>query len=254
MNPDTRIYVKISGKKYALPVNPESIDVKHGTVDQTADIVGVGEILIPQKPGLREISWSGFFPGYDEPYVSDYKSPRKMAKAFEKAWKSRTVCRLIISRSDGYDTNMRCVISDWTVTDKGGEPDDLYYSVTFREYRTYGVRQLTVVQAGTSATKASEEAVAVSASTVRSVDTEVLTVGTVVSITGPYYSDSAGTTLIGEANGLAVKITRIEDGAAYPYRVGAFGWMPKDQLTFGQSAGPGVSDASYSGGAPWGEI
>ena len=146
MNPETKIYVKLGGRKYTLPVNPEEIEVKHTTVDQKENVVGVGEILIPQKPGLREISWSGFFPGSPlDPYVDHYRSVRTLAKAFEKAWKNRSKCRLIISRSSDYDTNMPCVISEWSCTDKGGEPDDLYYSVTFQEIRSYGVQQLTVV-------------------------------------------------------------------------------------------------------------
>ena len=49
MSPDTMIYVKIGGKKYTLPVNPEDIEVSHPHVDKTAEIAGLGEILIPQK-------------------------------------------------------------------------------------------------------------------------------------------------------------------------------------------------------------
>ena len=52
MSPDTVIFVKIGGKKYTLPVNPEEIEVSHPHADKTADVAGLGEILIPQKPGL----------------------------------------------------------------------------------------------------------------------------------------------------------------------------------------------------------
>ena len=60
MSPDTMIYVKIGGKKYTLPVNPEEIEVSHPHVDKTAEIAGLGEILIPQKPGLREVTFNSF--------------------------------------------------------------------------------------------------------------------------------------------------------------------------------------------------
>lgn len=247
MNPETKIYVKLGGRKYSLPVNPEEIEVKHTTVDQTENVVGVGEILIPQKPGLREISWSGFFPGSPlDPYVDHYRSVRTLAKAFEKAWKKRSKCRLIISRSSDYDTNMPCVISEWSCTDKGGEPDDLYYSVTFQEIRSYGVQQLTVVSTtgpgaalsgggGSSAGPggSSPDAVlVVAADTVRPVEGDVLVVGASVQISGPYYSDSTGLVQVGEASGLTASITRIEDGAPCPYRLGSIGWMRKDQLSF----------------------
>ena len=254
MTPETKIYVKLGGRKYKLPVNPEEIEVKHSTVDRTENVVGVGEILIPQKPGLREISWSGFLPGSPlDPYVDSYKSPRTLAKAFEKAWKKRSKCRLIISRSNNYDTNLRCVISEWSCTDKGGEPDDLYYSVTFREVRAYGVQQLTVVSTtgpgaalsggdsdssgGSSSSSgpgasSSDAVLVVAADAVRPVEEDVLVVGASVQISGPYYSDSTGLVQVGEASGLTAKITRIEDGTACPYRVGSIGWMRKDPLSF----------------------
>ena len=131
LNPDTKIYVKMGGRKITLPVNPEEIQVTHPNVDKTADIAGVGEVLIPQKPGLKEVSFSSFLPGNSDPYVHDYRNPRSIAKAFERAWKNRTRCRLIISRSIDYDTNMLCVGSDWKLSDRGGEPAALSYAGTF---------------------------------------------------------------------------------------------------------------------------
>ena len=49
---------------------------------------------------------------------------------------------------------MQCLITDWKVSDRGGEPDDLYYSVAFREYRSYGVSEMTVVSGATTAANA----------------------------------------------------------------------------------------------------
>ena len=106
------IYIKIGGKRYVLPVNPEELQVTHSNTDKTAEIAGLGEVLIPQKPALREISFSSFLPGYrSDPWVHGSASARSLAKALERAWKGRTKCRLIISRSIDYDTNMQCLIS-----------------------------------------------------------------------------------------------------------------------------------------------
>lgn len=89
LSPETRIYIKINGRKYVLPVNPEEIQVTHPYVDKTAEVASVGEILIPQKPGLREVTFSSFLPGDDnDPYVHDYKSARSIAKALEGRGKS----------------------------------------------------------------------------------------------------------------------------------------------------------------------
>ena len=239
MSPDTMIYVKIGGKKYTLPVNPEEIEVTYPNVDKTAEIAGLGEILIPQKPGLREISFNSFFPGYADPYVHDYRNPRTLAKAFEKAWKNRTKCRLIIARSIDYDTNMQCVISEWKVSDRGGEPDDLYYSVTFREYRSYGVSQMTVISGAasgepganlTAADGSLSQVVTVSTSTVREMDTPQMVVGATIKLNGAYYFSPDGEQEISVANGDTATLTRIDNSGNAPYYVQGLGWFKADSV------------------------
>ena len=242
VSPDTMIYVKIGGKKYTLPVNPEEIEVSHPHVDKTAEVAGLGEILIPQKPGLREITFNSFFPGDDDPYVHNYRNPRTLAKAFERAWKERTKCRLIIARSISYDTNMQCVISDWKITDKGGEPDDLYYSVAFREYRSYGVSEMTVVNGTATATNepgtnltpadgALSQRVTVSTTTVREMDTPQMVVGASVLLNGEYYFNPQAVGTAGTANGDTATLTRIDDGNTAPYYVEGFGWFAASSVT-----------------------
>lgn len=243
MSPDTMIYVKIGGKKYTLPVNPEEIEVSHATNDQTADIAGIGEVLIPQKPGLREVSFQSFFPGdgYD-PYTHNYRNPRTLAKAFEKAWKVRTKCRLIISRSNDYDTNMQCVIEEWKCSDRGGEPNDLYYSVTFLEYRSFGVSQMTVVSESdtgtvtgpganlTAADGALSVRITASTTAVREMDSPQFVVGASVILNGEYYSTNAGTSSAGTANNDRATLTRIDNTASYPYYVSGFGWFSSSSV------------------------
>lgn len=243
LSPETRIYVKINGRKYTLPVNPEEIQVTHPYVDKTAEVAGVGEILIPQKPGLREVTFSSFLPGDDnDPYVHDYRSARSIAKALERAWKERTICRFIISRSIDYDTNMRCVITDWKISDRGGEPNDLYYEITFREYRSYGVSQMTVInETGTAVTGPGANltpadgqlSVRIDASTTtqRAVDNPVLVVGASVRLNGTAYTSSSATDASGMQNGVLALLTRIESGNPAPYYVAGFGWFKADALT-----------------------
>lgn len=226
LSPETMIYVRLGGRKYTLPVNPEEISVSHPHVDKTAEVAGVGEILIPQKPGLREISFESFFPDSDDdPYTHDYRNPKRLAKAFENAWKNRTKCRLIISRSNDYDTNMSCVVSDWNVRDRGGEPGDLYYSVTFREYRAYGVRQLTVINQQTNAV-----AVTASASVVRPMDHVEMVVGATVLVNGVVYVDPGATMINTVMNGERATITRIDSSQPAPYYVGSVGWAKADAV------------------------
>lgn len=237
LNPDTMIYLRIGGKRYTLPVNPEEIQVTHGNTDKTAEIAGLGEVLIPQKPGLREISFSSFLPGYhSDPWVHGSASAQSLAKAMESAWRGRMKCRLIISRSIDYDTNMQCLISDLKFSDRGGEPDDLYYEVTFREYRSYGVSQMTVInQAGTAVTGPGTEqgskAILASVTAVREMDTPQMVVGASLVLNGAYYRTSAADLILGTASGETAALTRIEQGTAAPYYVAGYGWFKTDSVS-----------------------
>ena len=57
------IYVVFGGRKVKIPVNPEEIEIKCPTDHKTYDVIGLGEIVVPRRPSLREVSWESFFPG-----------------------------------------------------------------------------------------------------------------------------------------------------------------------------------------------
>lgn len=245
LNPDTMIYIKIGGTRYTLPVNPEELQVTHPSTDKTAEIAGLGEVLIPQKPALREISFASFLPGArSDPWVHGSASARSLAKAMDGAWKGRIKCRLIISRSIDYDTNMQCVISDLKYSDRGGEPDDLYYEITLREYRTYGVSQMTVITAaGTTAAAAGpganltqadgqiSQVITASVTPVREMDSPQMVVGASLVLNGSCYRTSAADLITGTASGETAALSRIERDQPAPYYVAGYGWLKTDAVS-----------------------
>lgn len=54
------IYVVFGGRKVKIPVNPEEIEIKCPTDHKTYDVIGLGEIVVPRRPSLREVSWESF--------------------------------------------------------------------------------------------------------------------------------------------------------------------------------------------------
>lgn len=222
------IYLVFSGKKIKIPVNPEEIEIKHPTDHKTYDVIGVGEIVVPRKPSLKEISWESFFPGdRSAVYVnSGAKVPSYYMKSLESALKKKRVGRLIITRSGVYDTNMKCIVSNFEIKDKGGEPKDIYYSLELKEYRSYApkvVSILTTPAPGQTNTEASTE-------TARAVETPVLRVGAPCVVNGEYCYDSYGGKPHGTANNLNTTVTRIVSGNPYPIHVGSYGWVTESQL------------------------
>lgn len=222
------IYVKFGSKKIKIPVNPEELEIQYPTDHKTYDVLGKGEIVVPRRPSLKRISWESFFPSSTEdPYVnSGARQPEDYEAFFLDALKKKTICRLIISRSGLYDTNMSCIVSAFSTTDKGGEPGDMYYKAEFLEYRDYEPETVSVVSEPVQPDMSAE----VAAESQRSVETPVLRVGAAVIANGKYWYDSYGSKPFGTANNLSTTVTRIVSGNPYPIHIGSYGWLKESQI------------------------
>lgn len=223
------IYIKIGRKKLKIPVNPEEIEIKYPTDNKEYSILGVGQVVVPRKPSLKEASWESFFPGDTSgPYVnSGADAPEGYVKAIESAMMSKQKVRLIISRHGSYDTNMRCLISSFEAKDRGGEPGDIYYSISFQEYRDYSPKVVSIVTVPAAGGAPQAEAVMTQE---RAVEEPVLRVGAAIVANGTYCNDSYGSKPHGTANSLSTTVTRIVDGNPYPVHIGHYGWMKAEQL------------------------
>lgn len=229
----TAIYLAFGKKKIRIPVNPEELEIQYPTDHKTYDVLGVGQVVVPRKPSLKTVSWEGFFPGdLGAPYVnSGAKDPEVYVKWFERAVRGKWRCRLIIVRSGLYDTNMSCLVSDFQTKDKGGEPEDVYYSVELTEYRSYAPDTVEMITEEAVPGDGGEGAQAeASLETPREVETPVLRVGASVIVNGEYRYDSYGSKPHGTANNLSTTVTRIVSGNPYPVHVGHYGWVGEGQL------------------------
>ena len=213
-----------------LPVNPEEISISYPTNNKDYDVIGTGQVVVQRKPALKEVSWEGFFPASrSDPYTdSDADDPEDYVKKIESAMRAKQKIRLIITRDRLYDTNMRCIVSEFETTDKGGEPGDIYYSITFREYRDYSPQTVSIIT--TPAADQPSSAAEATAEAERPVETPVMRVGATVIANGQYWYDSYGANPFGTANNLQTTVSRIVDGNPYPILIGSYGWIRADQL------------------------
>ena len=225
------VYLQFGSGKLKIPVNPEEIEIKRSTDHKEYDVLGLGQIVVPRKPSLTEISWEGFFPANTSaPYVnSGAKRPEVYVDKLEKALKNKQKLRVIISGSERYDTNMRCIVDEFTTKDKGGEPGDVYYEITLREYRPYAPQTVQIITTP-PAGQTSETAAEVTTEEPRAVETPVLRVGATVTANGKYWYDSYGSKPFGTANNLSTTVTRIVEGNPYPVHIGSYGWLQASQL------------------------
>lgn len=234
LNKGAVIYIKF-GRRLQIPVNPEEIEDSIENNDKTYTVLGVGQIAVLKKPKLREISWKSFFPAVkDDPWVTNKaRSPETYVEALQEAMEEQDTGRLIISRSGLFDTNLRCSVAEFTITDKGGEPGDIYYEVKFREYRDYSPQTVSLITTPAESPANPFEGVTVVeaiADAERPVETPVVRVGATAIANGNYYYSSLGAEPHGVANNKTVTIRRIVDGAEYPILINDLGWVQESQL------------------------
>jgi hypothetical protein len=218
----TDIYLKF-GRKIKIPVNPDEINITHPSNNKTFQVLDKGEIVVQMPPALTEVSFNSFVSNNDEPFTDGSITPRAFVKALKRAKDERIKGRLIITRSELFDTNIRCIIEDFDVIDKGGEPDDIYYSIKLKEYRDYSAQSVTFVN------QTEDNTAQATATAERPIETPVLRVGAQVIVNGPLCYDSAGNPPWVAASGLSATVMRIETGQLYPIYVGS-GWVQESEL------------------------
>jgi len=157
-----RIWFKVNGyDEIELPVNPSEVTITYPGNVTNYDVEGLGEIAIPRLPKLATVTFESFFPReglYNSMINSEsWYSPEWYVNFFRKIQKGRMPFELTIvrgfdniqtfkednnslasqiERTEYFDTVFsKAILLDFSITDKGGEPGDVYYSMGISEYR-----------------------------------------------------------------------------------------------------------------------
>lgn len=123
-------------EKLRLPVNPEQItfQMTHGFEDYAS--LQFGEITQIGKDMLQEISFQSFFPRDYMPTYCEYDgfpTPSSCVDMIRKWQTSGQPMRLMITETA---INMAVTLRTFQVDmERGGEPGDIYYEASFKEYK-----------------------------------------------------------------------------------------------------------------------
>lgn len=125
-----------------LPVIPQQVNYGDGgAITDTVKILNVGNIEFPSGVELDTLSWESFFPGrYDAGYCTTpaLKTPVDYRNWFS-TWKDQSLPVQVIIPA--FDINKTMKVSAFTWRGEGFE-GDIYYAVTFKEYKTAAPRQV----------------------------------------------------------------------------------------------------------------
>lgn len=136
-------------ERLRLPVNPESINISSPFGHANINIAQLGEYSIIGERGLKEFSFSSFFPRDYNPVYCEYNgfpAPWAIVETLERWRNSRHPMRLTIT---GTPINEAVTIRGFTYTpEKAGGPGDIYFELFFKEFRFISI-QNTVKAAST---------------------------------------------------------------------------------------------------------
>ena len=123
---------KENDSKFQLPVNPAQFTVTVANKNTVVNVIQLGDINLIGKTGLRETSFSSFFPNrvYNFSNNLTEKNPLDYVNRIE-AWRNAgEPIRFIITGV----LNMECTIESFSY----GEQDatgDIYYTIALKEYK-----------------------------------------------------------------------------------------------------------------------
>lgn len=231
---DIGIFIEYEGQVIQIPVNPPTFTVKTNGNNATTEIITLGEIVIPKKTKLSNISWESFFP-YDSWYPGirtkgGFESAQFYLDFINKIRDDCKPCHLTVTGID-YDGDV--VIESFDYYHQAGDHEDTYYSISFKQYRHYGVSVISRVDIESQLKRVT--AVGTTAPQASSSPTQI-TIGCDVILNGSVFYDSYGSKPSAAFTNYRGKINLINKKGSHPYHVtspsGAWrGWAKEESLT-----------------------
>ena len=143
-----------------FPMMPEKITLGADAKFMTYSIISLGDVKIPRGQGIKEISWSGIFPGKarkNYPFVSSWVDPNTLINRrpnrffckyiyfciYSSSSYNGTICKLLVT---GTCINYSVYISSFKGKYSGGL-GDFYYDIKFiiaREIKIYTTKELKI--------------------------------------------------------------------------------------------------------------
>lgn len=240
---DIGFFIRYNKVVIQLPVNPEKVSVKFKGNNSTKEIINLGQINLLKNRKLAEISFESFFPQDDWfPAIrtrGDFRTPDFYKSFISTIQTLKKPCRLIIT---GIGISMKCSIENFDFYHQSGDHEDAYYSLDFKEYRAYQIRQIKVTNPSNN--KKTNTDTPVTNTPTKKVTTppantavtpEKITIGCDVILNGRVHYDSYGSKPGKTFSNYRGKINFINMKGTHPYHVTTpsgqwLGWVTEESV------------------------
>lgn len=140
-------------EKLRLPVHPESLAVSSPFSNADINVVQLGQFTVIGDRGLKEFSFSSFFPrDYNPTYCeyANFPTPRECLETIERWRDTRRPIRFIVTNTA---VNYAVTVRDFSYeVERAGSPGDIYFSLSLSEFQFLHLRQEIDVTKKTPAT------------------------------------------------------------------------------------------------------
>ncbi|SEN73552.1 hypothetical protein SAMN04488134_101772 [Amphibacillus marinus] len=220
-------FIEYSGQIAHFPVNPESVVFSKNSSNESTEIVGLGEINVLGITSLGEMTFESFFPGFRHAsYVrtkNKFWNPKRYIDLIEKIRRQKKPCRFVITHTL---INTLVSIESFEYEYRAGEENDVYFSITLKEYRPYDAKFVKVVQ---QVSRPTTPKVTKKPTKSKSTNKQVTTGSTVI-VNGRLHRDSYGAGPGQTEKNARRKVNFIKKGRKCPYHVtnlngGWRGWV-----------------------------
>lgn len=244
-NKEIAFAFEYEGRVIQLPITPEEIEITYPGNNKSADVILLGEINLLKTRKLATFTIKSWFP--DEDWYPGIRTTGRFRKSsyyvkfFEKIRDAKKPCDFYIY---GLNFNMRVSIETFTHQRKGGEHEDLYYTLALKEYRPFSVRELPqIVQ------EESEEILETLDKKTPVLEPTEITIGTTVVVNGTLHGDSYGGNPGKTLNNYTGRVSLINKKGSHPYHIintsgGWLGWVNDKALTISSEQISGLPMAS----------
>ena len=154
------IYFTRNGEVVRLPHNPEKLPETRSASNGEYNVLGLGPVMVPRTPNLKELTISGYFPGALSSSLTSlltYHPPEYFINFFTSAMNDREPILYTPVRINESgvpfslsDPGYYVLVTDFKTEERGGETGDFYYDLTLKEWRDYAPNRVQIVQDGTA--------------------------------------------------------------------------------------------------------
>lgn len=219
-NKEIAFAFEYEGRVVQLPITPEDIEISYPGSNKTVNIIQLGQVNLLKKRNLATFKIESWFP--DENWYPGIRTSSRFENSnfyvsfFEKIRDDRKPCWFYIY---GLNFNMQVSIEDFTQERRGGEHEDLYYTLQLKEYRPFAVQEIPVT----------DDMKFLSKKTPILTPTEI-TIGSTVTVNGTLHRDSFGNNPGKTLNNFTGRVSLINKNGSHPYHIidtsgGWLGWV-----------------------------